>query len=324
MRKLAVYSLALMVFLVPACRGGKKAPSPEEGFPRTFPEPEIPSVFGTPSERVEYVATHFWDSFLDTADIYPSDTSMVNGVSNEEVESALAVYVRILKDGLSLDSGKKAVSGFFGKMETFAKADTSMAVFDFLVKKATAILYNPNSGLRDEDLFLPFVSALAVSPFAKESLRESYAYDVRMCSLNQAGSKAADFVFTELSGRRTRLHDIKAENTLLFFSNPGCPACADIIEELTADAVVTGMIESGKLAVVNVYIDEDVDKWREDAAKYPSSWHNGYDQDLLIRSDLLYNVRAIPSLYLLGKDKEVILKDAPENIVIKYINTLNQ
>ena len=43
---------------------------------------------------------------------------------------------------------------------------------------------------------------------------------------------------------------------------------------------------------------------------YPEEWYNGFDPDYVIRTDQLYNVRAIPSLYLLDADKKVMLKDA--------------
>ena len=52
---------------------------------------------------------------------------------------------------------------------------------------------------------------------------------------------------------------------------------------------------------------------------YPDEWYNGFDPDLVIRTDNLYNVRAIPSLYLLDAEKSVILKDAPEDKVFSVI-----
>ena len=38
--------------------------------------------------------------------------------------------------------------------------------------------------------------------------------------------------------------------------------------------------------------------------------------------DLLYNVRAIPSLYLLDRDKTVLLKDAPEDRVFAALHAI--
>jgi hypothetical protein len=40
----------------------------------------------------------------------------------------------------------------------------------------------------------------------------------------------------------------------------------------------------------------------------------------VIRTENLYSVRAIPSLYLLDKEKRVIMKDAPEDRVFSYLS----
>ena len=53
---------------------------------------------------------------------------------------------------------------------------------------------------------------------------------------------------------------------------------------------------------------------------YPETWYNGFDPDFVIRGDVLYNVRAIPSLYLLDKDKNVMMKDAVTERVIDFLN----
>ena len=97
----------------------------------------------------------------------------------------------------------------------------------------------------------------------------------------------------------------------------------DKIDGLTGDPRITGKISSGKLAVVNVYIDSDVDEWREYAVNYPSSWLSGYDQSYTIRTDVTYNVRAIPSLYLLDAEKRVIMKDAPQDKVLSFISNID-
>ena len=51
-------------------------------------------------------------------------------------------------------------------------------------------------------------------------------------------------------------------------------------------------------------------------------FENGFDPDFVIRTEDLYDVRAIPSLYLLDADKTVIMKDAPENRVFRYLASL--
>ena len=55
---------------------------------------------------------------------------------------------------------------------------------------------------------------------------------------------------------------------------------------------------------------------------YPDNWYNGYDPDYVIREDILYNVRAIPSLYLLDKDKKVLMKDAPQERLFSWLESV--
>ena len=327
MRRLQAYSLiaalvAALAVLAAGCGGRGAAKSGGEAFrPHHFPAlPEPPAMVTEPREATEYVLSNYWNEFLSKS--CPCDSGIVNGVPAEEVEKALGTYVTLLEQGAGVDFGRKAMAGFFDKVEKFQAADTSSNVFDFFEEMVPKYLYDPNSPVRNEDLYLPYVSGLAASAFVDPEMRRSYSYNVKLCSLNKIGTPAADFTFTDLSGKRRSLYGIKAETTLLFFTNPGCPACKEIIQSLTTDEVIPGLVASGRLAIVNVYIDEDIPLWRQYASEYPSSWYNGYDQSYLIRSDLIYDVRAIPSLYVLDGEKKVIMKDAPVEAVLPYLENL--
>ena len=134
--------------------------------------------------------------------------------------------------------------------------------------------------------------------------------------------RAALWYDADVEIENSTLHGIKAPLTLLFFSNPGCNACMDIINVLKGEPAISDMIASGRLAVLNIYIDEDLQGWRDYMPVYPEEWYNGFDPDLVIRGETLYNVRAIPSLYLLDRDKTVIMKDAPETRIFDYLSRL--
>lgn len=186
-------------------------------------------------------------------------------------------------------------------------------------------LYDPNSPYRNEELYLPFVQGLATAGFTPDSLRDAYLFEVRMCSLNRIGQPAEDFDFEESDGTLRHLYGIKADATLLMFSNPGCKDCERVTDLLMGNRIIAEAVDSGKLAVVNVYIDEEIDLWREHADDYPAKWYNGFDPNFVIREDLIYNVRAIPSLYVLDADKNVIYKDATvENVLVLLENVFKK
>jgi thiol-disulfide isomerase/thioredoxin len=140
--------------------------------------------------------------------------------------------------------------------------------------------------------------------------------------LNRIGTVAADFRFADKNGRMRNLYDIEAPYTLLFFSNPGCEACMEIITVLRDDPTISSLVDKGVIKVLNIYIDEDIQAWRSYMPIYPQEWYNGFDPDFVLRSNEIYAVRAIPSLYLLDHEKRVILKDAPENKVFNYLYNL--
>lgn len=324
MRRPLTYSWMLVALLLAGCCGRKDPASGAAFQSREFPPPpRVPSMITDPAEVSEYVVAHFWDAFTDTSRIYPCDTALVNGVPHDKVESAVGVYVTLLETQCPLSVARKSVEDFFFRIEAFEARDTSTNVFEFLTEQMSRYLYDPNSPVRDEDLYLPFVSRLAVSEYVPGDMHSAYSHDARMCALNPVGSPAADVVFEDLSGRRNRLYDIRAERTLLFFTNPGCPSCKEIIESIAKNERLSRRIADKRLAIVNIYIDQEWDKWRDHALTYPAEWYNGYDPDYVIRTDVTYNVRAIPSLYLLDEHKYVLLKDAPSEKVLAFLDQEN-
>ena len=271
-----------------------------------------------PEERVIWLGQHFWDRFTAADSLYYCDSVTVNGVPLEKLEQQMGMFASLLQE-MPLPQGEKAMEQFYGRLEAFQLAKPSGNVLPQTVALATRYFYDPNSPLRSEDLYLPFVKRLSESALIDPDYRGGYEWDARMCSLNRTGTTAADFVFVDTAGKRRTLHSIKADRILLIFGNPDCTACKEIQETLTQYPEISAQIEAGKLKVVDIYIDEDIEVWRARMDAYPASWINGYDPSFAIRTDLIYNVRAVPSLYLLDAKKTVLLKDAtPE----KALNAL--
>lgn len=307
---LVLFALSLL-----SCGPKKGAGNPAV---RDFPAAEIPVMLDTPDERAEWLACHFWDRFTDTDRHHPCDSATVNGVPKEKLEEQVGLFATLLQQ-LPLSVGEKAMTACFGRLEAFQKAFPDGHVFAETSALITRYFYDPNSPVRSEDLYLPFVTGLAQSDLTPESLRLAYRWDARNCALNRTGTPAADFNFIDTDGRLRTLYGISAEFTLLIFGNPDCSACRDLMEQMDASEEIAELIGAGRLKVADIYIDEDIDLWMEKRSDYPADWINGYDPSFRIRTDLLYNVRALPSLYLLDKDKRVLLKDAPPERVLSML-----
>lgn len=302
-----------MILLAVSCGGRRKSAVQAE---RPFPQVNIPSAYTDDDERIAYGVEHYWDGFFEGPG--RTDSAHVLGVLKGEVEQALSNYIGVL-EALPLGKAQQGISSLFDKISVRQQADTSDRVYLAMTEMVARYLYDPNSPMRDEDLYLPFVQKMASSPLTRENMRTACHYEAQMCAMNPRGSIAPDFAITLRNGTQVRMHSVKAERTLLFFSNPGCQNCREIIDALKTDSKVQSMVGEGRLAVINVYIDEDLKAWRDYMPVYPKEWLNGYDAAHIIREDVLYCIRAIPSLYLLDADKRILLKDPPVERVLQTL-----
>ncbi len=307
--------LLSLLLVLSGCGQNRKA---EVFKPLPFPGVSVPGMITEPQDIAEYLALNYWDGITDTSREYPSDSLLVSGVRKEDVEQKFADWTAVL-DMLPRGTADKAVARLYDRASACERKDSSSNVFETFNMLAYKYFYEPNSPVRNEDNYHVYVKRLALHEGLDSSMRGKYDYEARMTGMNRAGTVAADFRFSDKNGRMYNLHDIDAPMILLFFSNPGCEACMAIINVLKGDERIAEMIASDKLAVLNIYIDEDIRAWRDYMPVYPEEWYNGFDPDLILRDNTIYNIRAIPSLYLLDGEKRVILKDAPENRIFDEI-----
>jgi hypothetical protein len=136
---------------------------------------------------------------------------------------------------------------------------------------------------------------------------------------NRLGQPANDFRYTLASGASGTLYGLQAEYVLLFINNPGCAMCREIREAITSSPMLSEMIERGRLKVLALYPDEDLTEWRDYRDHIPASWINAYDAGARISKEELYDLKAIPSMYLLDRDKRVLAKDAFEVGYIEWL-----
>lgn len=247
----------------------------------------------TPEERLQYRVDHYWDDF----DF--EDDKQLTALSREQMIYALSEYVTIIPKERA-DSLMRAL---------IRRASTSHAMLDYFYTLCEIVLHNPNSALRNDEYYIPVLEELVSSPLLDEYERIAPAYDLEIALKNRIGRQATDFVYTLEDGTQGNLHDIKANYTILMFSNPECPLCGEIMRQIASSQLLTALIEHGVLKVLTLYPDEDIAHWRKYIGNIPSEWIRAYDKGGVLTKERLYNLSAIPALYLLDRDKRVLIKD---------------
>lgn len=95
--------------------------------------------------------------------------------------------------------------------------------------------------------------------------------------------------------------------------------CRDITEGIKGSTIISNLQQDGRLKVLAIYPDENLEEWHKHYEDIPSSWINSYDKGCHIERENLYNVNAIPALYLLDKDKIVLVKDSTNVAEIEHV-----
>ena len=121
------------------------------------------------------------------------------------------------------------------------------------------------------------------------------------------GGRAADFGLLDRDGRKRRRSHLEAEYTLLYFYDPTCDECERVKARLVSSPAIRAMVRSGRLAVLSVSV-ADGEAWREEVV--PQGWTDGCDVAERLTRDGIYDLKAMPTLYLLDRGKRVLLKDA--------------
>lgn len=266
-----IFAVLALVLCSAAC-GQRRS----ENVVRSFPNMQIPAIV---TSQAEWLAVHFWDGFLaDTAGKgYRSDSLHVLGVTKAEFEQEFSNFVYICEN-----IGNRADA--FEAVRAYARR---LAAVPGAMKVAELYLYDPDSPMRDEDLWGEMVAVSNPS----DPL-------VAQCRLNPVGSRATDFVYYDEHGRTCSLYGVQgADFIIVLFGNIECHACKDIKAAFESDGLLQELLESGEVVLVNIPVDDDLSDWED-----------------------IYHIRAIPSTYLLDGNQTVLMKDCPTD---KLLNALH-
>ena len=178
--------------------------------------------------------------------------------------------------------------------------------------QAQKLLYPPYSTLNKRIAYRLLLERLLQSGGDDVALlRYRYMYE-SLCRNNE-GDEATDFVYYDADGNEHTLQSHRGQKTLIIFNDPECEECAALRRHIANKQELQGMPIDEATTVLVIYPDEPTDTWREAVSHYPESWIVGYSEDV---SDV-YDLRTLPSTYMLDENHHIVLRDAHMYITIE-------
>ena len=168
---------------------------------------------------------------------------------------------------------------------------------------------DPNSSYRNEDLYIHLLDAQLQSPWYSRMEKQIAENKRKLAIQNRVGQPANNFTYITPEGVRKKMFDIKARRLMLYFYNPECHSCIEMKATLNKSPVLTEHLVTGDLKLLAIYTDADFSIWTKHLPENPATWINGRDDNEYLFRNGIYNLKAIPCIYLLNENKQVILKD---------------
>ncbi|KGN93033.1 DUF5106 domain-containing protein [Porphyromonas crevioricanis] len=268
-----------------------------------FPLPDVPSYLIEPHDRAKYLLLHYWDncSFTDTTELQKGgrmEASFANFAALA-ANMPLAEIQQSLLVPLEKSSGK---------------------MLNFFLKMYEKYYYFSNSPMHNEEFYIPILDWAEQSPKLDFASQERLKARAKLVRRNRVGSKAFDFALEMADGSQRKLHSFAGEYLLLIFYSPGCHTCQMTIEQINNTPEIGRLHTSKRVRSLYVYAENDKEAWLNYRSQLPSYACNGMNTDGAILSRELYDLKASPTIYLLDKEKKVLLKDVSIETVLDYLN----
>lgn len=248
-----------------------------------------------PTQRADYVMEHFWDgmNFRDTR--RSRDTVFME----RNIVNFMSLFPHGTPQGCS-----KGIGTLLGK----AAPDT--ITFGIVSDIMERYLGDPNSPMRNEAHYILYLEARLKMPGLTEADRLRSAYKLTTAKKNRPGTVAADFSYVDGNGKRRTLHTTApGRPLLLIFYDPECDHCSEILAQVRRSTIIRERIDRGELTVLAVYTEGKRALWEKTKASMPGEWIVGCDLDSIVAREV-YDIPAMPVMYLLDASRRVVLKDA--------------
>ena len=291
-RKIVIVAVATLLFSSRLCAQNQGA---------GFVLPAIPQSITATTDRANYLALHYWDNL---------DVAQQAVVESDVVKQAFADFVTILPH---VSDRSEAFAVLWRKSYPHRDA------FYHLLSLAEMYLYDVSSPLRNEEYYIEALEALNSEKTIADIDRLAAVSQLELLKKNRVDEVATDFMFVDKSGAEHRLSEYDSEYVLLLFASADCEDCKRMKRDIDANTRLWMMLRRGQLAVVAITITPEESAWR--AVICPERWIDGWDKSQAVETKSLYDLTTKPRLYLLDKNRRVLLKNTTPAQVGEYLST---
>ena len=148
-----------------------------------------------------------------------------------------------------------------------------------------------------------------ITPWVADTIREAIVKDAEDMNKTLMGKIAPDFSFQTEDGSKHNMHEFDEKITVLYFWDADCSHCKKSYPKIVdyADSIKNDNIKF--ITICSKTYKEESKCWDFVNERNGQNLLNGFDPYMRSRYRQKYNLKSFPKLYILDKDKRIIMKD---------------
>lgn len=262
-----------------------------------FEYPVAPEEMESIQDRCDYLVKNFWNNFNFKA-TQPLDQYALNEAFDVYVTSFRFASSKEVDS--SIDKLIKNLSGNPGLLLQFTKA-------------AEEKLYGPRADFWIDEIYLKFLDAVIKNKKIKPNRKTKYEEQAQILRTSAIGQPAPSFWFQDQE-RASKQYFPMSTPSILIFGNPEDTDWRLTRLRMDSNFQLADALEKGKVNILFI-IPGDLERWQESVSNYNKHWTIGQSDDV----KKIYDLRLIPSVYVVGSDGKILLKNVSINDAVQAV-----
>lgn len=262
-----------------------------------FEYPTAPEELSSLIDKSDYLVEHFWDAM---------DFKTKQTVDQSALNHAFRVYTAPLRWA----NRDKALASVNKILSAVQKNPTLLLQF---TKAAEENMYGPRAEVWVDEVYITFLKTFLKNKKVPEQRKTRYREQLDVLESCVVGGKAPEFEFENQNGSISSYFPMTTV-TMLIFGDPSDTDWRLSRLRMESNASLSQAVDKGKVNILFILPDKK-DNWQQDVTNYPSKWVLGCADNLEKKLDL----RGKPSIYVIGSDGNIIMKNVPLDTAVNEV-----
>ncbi|MDE7356641.1 MAG: DUF5106 domain-containing protein [Rikenellaceae bacterium] len=165
--------------------------------------------------------------------------------------------------------------------------------------------------MKQHFIYVNALERIVASKNYSELEKEPYRHKLKLARNHLPGTRVASMDLRLPNGRRYDPTKHPKKWQVYFFYNPGCGNCSEAVRLMNSSDCVKEYEKDGELQIYAIYIGDSEEEWLKiiSQPEYGNRWINLWDDKGVIEKNNIYDLGAIPMIYLVDRNKKVSVKD---------------